>query len=92
MVNNELIKTCEHFRTDLCAHREKLSTMTIGSYMLDKNNKVAGIRLMVNCDGPDIFINTFFKEIKGVYGDAEVTLCISNEISKEINEYFNGKI
>lgn len=57
-------------------------------YVVDSNKELEAVRIMVACGGPNIYINTWDKQVELFWWTESGKYYLSNGICDEINAYF----
>ena len=57
-------------------------------FISDVNKELRGVRLMVAFGGPNIYINTFYNEVEGYWGDESITSAIPHDEAEAITESY----
>jgi hypothetical protein len=58
------------------------------NYILDSNKELEAVRVMIACGGPNIYINTWDKQVELFWWTESGKWYLSTELCEEINSYF----
>lgn len=57
-------------------------------YIVSRNGSYKGVRIMITCGGPNIYVNTFSRKIELYWWSEEETCPLESNVIDAIDEYF----